>query len=81
VLPITGGDALIYGEPISSEGGLDRVRPLMGVCPQVSARVCVCVYVCERLCDCGLLGSCGLERLKIPPVNNMGGLGLTFKQW
>ncbi|KAI8472689.1 MAG: hypothetical protein J3K34DRAFT_204610 [Monoraphidium minutum] len=34
VLPISGGDALIYGEPISSEGGLDRVRPLMGVCPQ-----------------------------------------------
>jgi ABC-type multidrug transport system ATPase subunit len=34
VLPFSGGDALIYGEPISSEGGLDRVRPLMGVCPQ-----------------------------------------------
>ncbi|GBF88378.1 ABC transporter A family member protein [Raphidocelis subcapitata] len=34
VLPFTGGDALIYGEAISSEGGLDRVRPLMGVCPQ-----------------------------------------------
>lgn len=34
VLPYSGGDALIYGQSISSEGGLDRVRPLMGVCPQ-----------------------------------------------
>jgi hypothetical protein len=34
VLPFTGGDALIYGHAISSEGGLDCVRPLMGVCPQ-----------------------------------------------
>jgi ABC-type multidrug transport system ATPase subunit len=34
VLPYTGGDALIYGQSISSEGGLDAVRPLMGVCPQ-----------------------------------------------
>jgi ABC-type dipeptide/oligopeptide/nickel transport system ATPase component len=34
VLPFSGGDALIYGEAISSEGGLDRVRPVMGVCPQ-----------------------------------------------
>jgi ABC-type multidrug transport system ATPase subunit len=34
VLPITGGDAFIYGESISSEGGLDRIRSLMGVCPQ-----------------------------------------------
>jgi ABC-type multidrug transport system ATPase subunit len=34
VLPFTGGDALVYGEPISSEGGMDRIRSLMGVCPQ-----------------------------------------------
>lgn len=34
MLPYTGGDALIYGQSISSEGGLDAVRPLMGVCPQ-----------------------------------------------
>jgi ABC-type multidrug transport system ATPase subunit len=34
VVPFTGGDALIYGHAISSEGGLDCVRPLMGVCPQ-----------------------------------------------
>jgi hypothetical protein len=34
VLPYSGGDALIYGQSISSEGGLDAVRPLMGVCPQ-----------------------------------------------
>lgn len=34
VLPYTGGDALIYGQSISSEGGLDAIRPIMGVCPQ-----------------------------------------------
>ncbi|WIA44552.1 hypothetical protein OEZ86_007282 [Tetradesmus obliquus] len=34
VLPFTGGDALIYGNSIATEGGLDAVRPLMGVCPQ-----------------------------------------------
>jgi hypothetical protein len=34
VLPFTGGVALIYGHAISSEGGMDCVRPLMGVCPQ-----------------------------------------------
>ncbi|KAF6264706.1 hypothetical protein COO60DRAFT_16234 [Scenedesmus sp. NREL 46B-D3] len=34
VLPYSGGDALIYGQSICSEGGLDVVRPLMGVCPQ-----------------------------------------------
>uniref|UniRef100_A0A383W084 ABC transporter domain-containing protein n=1 Tax=Tetradesmus obliquus TaxID=3088 RepID=A0A383W084_TETOB len=34
VLPFSGGDALIYGTSISGEGGLDAVRPLMGVCPQ-----------------------------------------------
>ena len=28
------GDALVYGESISSTGGMDAVRPLMGVCPQ-----------------------------------------------
>ena len=28
------GDALIYSESIVTPGGLDRARPLMGVCPQ-----------------------------------------------
>ena len=28
------GDALIYSESIVTAGGLDRARPLMGVCPQ-----------------------------------------------
>eukprot|EP00878_Enallax_costatus_P039861 GHUV01045787.1.p1 GENE.GHUV01045787.1~~GHUV01045787.1.p1 ORF type:complete len:620 (+),score=148.94 GHUV01045787.1:439-2298(+) len=34
LLPPTGGAALIYGQSISSEGGLDVIRPVMGVCPQ-----------------------------------------------
>lgn len=34
VLPASGGDALIYNQSISSEGGLDAIRPIMGVCPQ-----------------------------------------------
>jgi ABC-type multidrug transport system ATPase subunit len=34
VLPISGGDALVYGESLAAPGGLDCVRPLMGVCPQ-----------------------------------------------
>lgn len=34
VLPASGGDALIYGQSISSEGGLDAIRPIMGVCQQ-----------------------------------------------
>lgn len=34
VLPPSGGDALIYGESLSSSGGIDRARSLMGVCPQ-----------------------------------------------
>lgn len=34
MLPYTGGEALIYGESIGTEGGLDRIRTLMGVCPQ-----------------------------------------------
>ncbi|KAI8468323.1 MAG: hypothetical protein J3K34DRAFT_523031 [Monoraphidium minutum] len=33
-LPPTAGDALVYGESLCGEGGLDRVRSLMGVCPQ-----------------------------------------------
>ncbi|GBF93217.1 ABC transporter A family member [Raphidocelis subcapitata] len=33
-LPPTAGDALIYGQSLCGEGGLDRVRSLMGVCPQ-----------------------------------------------
>lgn len=34
VLSPTGGDALVYGESISNEGGMDRIRSIMGVCPQ-----------------------------------------------
>lgn len=34
VIPFSGGDALVYGESISSVGGMDAARPLMGVCPQ-----------------------------------------------
>ncbi|GFR51512.1 hypothetical protein Agub_g13927, partial [Astrephomene gubernaculifera] len=33
-IPPTGGEALVYEEPISSAGGLDRIRAQMGVCPQ-----------------------------------------------
>ena len=28
------GDALVCGDSIASAGGMDRVRPLMGFCPQ-----------------------------------------------
>ncbi|KAL4855684.1 ABC transporter A family member 11 [Chlorella vulgaris] len=34
VLPLDGGEALVCGESIAAAGGMDRVRPLMGVCPQ-----------------------------------------------
>lgn len=34
VIPASGGDALIYGESIKAPGGLDRIRSIMGVCPQ-----------------------------------------------
>lgn len=34
VLPPTGGDALVYGESITSAGGMERIRAVMGVCPQ-----------------------------------------------
>ncbi|GAB4824042.1 hypothetical protein N2152v2_011088 [Parachlorella kessleri] len=34
VLPPSGGDALVYGESLSTQGGLDRIRAMMGVCPQ-----------------------------------------------
>lgn len=34
VLPPSGGDALVYGESISAQGGLDAIREIMGVCPQ-----------------------------------------------
>ncbi|KXZ51812.1 hypothetical protein GPECTOR_11g253 [Gonium pectorale] len=33
-IPPTGGEALMYEEPISNSGGLDRIRAQMGVCPQ-----------------------------------------------
>ena len=34
VIPASGGDALVYGEALSSTGGMDRIRSVMGVCPQ-----------------------------------------------
>jgi ABC-type multidrug transport system ATPase subunit len=34
VLPPSGGDALVYGESLSTPGGIDRIRSIMGVCPQ-----------------------------------------------
>eukprot|EP00798_Chlamydomonas_sp_ICE-L_P014424 gene14424-20430_t len=34
VLPASAGEALVHGEAISSPGGLERVRAMMGVCPQ-----------------------------------------------
>lgn len=34
VLPPTYGDALVYGQSIKSTGGMDKIRSLMGVCPQ-----------------------------------------------
>lgn len=34
VIPPTGGDALVYGESIRANGGMDRIRTMMGVCPQ-----------------------------------------------
>lgn len=34
VLPPTHGDALVYGQSIRSTGGMDKIRSLMGVCPQ-----------------------------------------------
>ncbi|KAI7842323.1 hypothetical protein COHA_003963 [Chlorella ohadii] len=34
VLPPSGGDALVYGESLSTPGGMDRIRAVIGVCPQ-----------------------------------------------
>lgn len=34
VLPLTQGDALVHGISLASPGGMDRARPLLGVCPQ-----------------------------------------------
>ena len=33
-IPASGGDALVYGEALSSTWGMDRIRSMMGVCPQ-----------------------------------------------
>ena len=35
VLPFSAGDALVYGTSIAQSNGLEQIRPLMGVCPQV----------------------------------------------
>lgn len=34
ILAPTGGDMLVCGESVCTEGGLDRIRPKIGVCPQ-----------------------------------------------
>lgn len=34
VLPASNGEALVYGNPISSTGSMERIRSMMGVCPQ-----------------------------------------------
>ena len=34
VLPLTSGDAVLHGVSLASPGGMDRARPLLGVCPQ-----------------------------------------------
>ena len=34
MIPPSGGDAVVYGEVLSSTGGMDRIRSQMGVCPQ-----------------------------------------------
>ncbi|PON34694.1 ABC transporter A, ABCA [Parasponia andersonii] len=34
ITPITGGDALVYGNSIQSSFGMSRIRKLVGVCPQ-----------------------------------------------
>ncbi|KAH7282439.1 hypothetical protein KP509_35G030600 [Ceratopteris richardii] len=34
VLPISGGDVLIYGDSITSPAGMNQIRSHMGVCPQ-----------------------------------------------
>jgi len=34
LLEATSGDAVVRGEPLGLSGGLDRVRAMMGVCPQ-----------------------------------------------
>ncbi len=41
-LPPTYGDALIYGQSIRSTGGMDKIRSLMGVCPQFDVSETVC---------------------------------------
>jgi ABC-type multidrug transport system ATPase subunit len=32
--PLAGGDALVYGEALSTPGSITRIRERMGVCPQ-----------------------------------------------
>ena len=34
VVPPTGGDALVYGESITAAGSMEKIRSIMGVCPQ-----------------------------------------------
>lgn len=34
MLPPSNGEALVHGQPITSSGGMDQIRSMMGVCPQ-----------------------------------------------
>ncbi|CDY64180.1 BnaCnng43390D [Brassica napus] len=36
--PVTGGDALIYGDSIRSSVGMSNIRKMIGVCPQVRSK-------------------------------------------
>lgn len=33
-LPLSGGEAIIHGQQLHAPGGIDRIRAVMGVCPQ-----------------------------------------------
>ncbi|XP_042947784.1 ABC transporter A family member 2-like isoform X1 [Carya illinoinensis] len=36
ITPVTGGDALIYGDSVRSSVGMSNIRRIIGVCPQVT---------------------------------------------
>ncbi|RID79514.1 hypothetical protein BRARA_A02247 [Brassica rapa] len=37
--PVTGGDALIYGDSIRSSVGMSNIRKMIGVCPQIAEKL------------------------------------------
>lgn len=43
------GDAIVSGKSITSVGGLDSIRPLMGVCPQFDTSLCALLTGKEHL--------------------------------